>query len=68
MTRNRPCRAWICRALLLLYLLTPQAQAAELLLSTAGDTSTLQHFGNALAAARPADHVHIVPLLSLIHI
>ena len=62
MTRNRPCRAWICRALLLLYLLTPQAQAAELLLSTAGDTSTLQHFGNALAAARPADHVHIVPL------
>ncbi|MBD9657782.1 ABC transporter substrate-binding protein [Pseudomonas sp. PDM12] len=62
MTRNRPCRAWICRALLLLFLLTPQAQAAELLLSTAGDTSTLEHFGNALAAARPADHVHIVPL------
>lgn len=67
MTRNRPrstarCRAWIRRALLLLVLLTPQVQAAELLLSTAGDTTSLQHFGDALAAARPADQVRIVAL------
>ena len=67
MTRNRPRstarrRAWIRRTLLLLCLLTPQVQAAELLLSTAGDTSALQRFGNALAAARPADRVRIVAL------
>ena len=56
------CRAWLGRALLALWLLTPTVQAAELLLSTAGDTSNLQHFGNALAAARPADRVRVVPL------
>lgn len=67
MTAPRPraiahCRAWLRRALLALWLLTPAVQAAELLLSTAGDTSNLQHFGNALAAARPADRVRVVPL------
>lgn len=67
MTRNRPrraarCRSWSHRALLLVCLLTPQVQAAELLLSTAGDTTSLQHFGNALAAQRPADIVRIVAL------
>ncbi|OLU29063.1 ABC transporter substrate-binding protein [Pseudomonas sp. PA15(2017)] len=56
------CRAWLRRALLALCLLTPAVQAAELLLSTAGDTSNLQHFANALAAARPADRVRVVPL------
>jgi len=67
MTRNclrsiARCRPWIRRALVVFCLLTPQLQAAELLLSTAGDTTTLEHFGNALAAARPADRVRIVPL------
>lgn len=67
MTRNclrsiAHCRPWIRRALVVFCLLTPQLQAAELLLSTAGDTTTLEHFGNALAAARPADRVRIVPL------
>ncbi len=67
MTALRPraiarCRAWLGRALLALWLLTPAVEAAELLLSTAGDTSNLQHFGNALAAARPADRVRVVPL------
>lgn len=46
----------------MLCLLQAPLQAAELLLSTAGDTTTLQPFGNALAAARPADRVRIVPL------
>lgn len=54
--------AWSCCALFGLYLLQTPAQAADLLLSTAGDTSTLQHFGNALAAARPADRVRILAL------
>jgi len=67
MTRNclrsiARCRPWIRRALVVFCLLTPQLQAAELLLSTAGDTTTLEHFGNALAAARPSDRVRIVPL------
>ncbi|OLU35910.1 ABC transporter substrate-binding protein [Pseudomonas sp. PA27(2017)] len=67
MTDHRPhasarCRAWLRRALVVLCLLTPAAQAADLLLSTAGDTTTLQQFGSALAAARPADRVRIVPL------
>ncbi|WP_070887826.1 ABC transporter substrate-binding protein [Pseudomonas sp. D2-3] len=62
MTRHCPCRAWIRRALVVLCLLSPAVQAAELLLSTAGDTTTLQQFGNALAAARPADRVRIMPL------
>lgn len=55
-------RAWLRRTLILLCLLTPGAQAAQLLLSTAGDTTTVEHFGNALAAARPADRVRILPL------
>lgn len=67
MTAPRPrtiahCRAWLRHALLAICLLTPTVQAAELLLSAAGDTSNLQHFGNALAAARPADRVRVVPL------
>jgi len=48
--------------LLVIGLLQTPAHAADLLLSTAGDTSTLQHFATALAAARPDDRVRIVAL------
>ncbi len=56
------CRAWLCRALVSLCLLHAPAQAADLLLSTAGDTAPLQHFASALAESRPTDRVRIVPL------
>ncbi len=55
-------RTWVRRALLVLCLLQSPSQAAELLLSSAGDTSVLHGFGTALAAARPQDRVRIVPL------
>lgn len=60
--RNRP---WLHTALLVLCLLHTPVRAAELLLSSAGDTSSLQGFGNALAAARAQDRVRIVPLNDL---
>ncbi|TBU71628.1 ABC transporter substrate-binding protein [Pseudomonas daroniae] len=58
-------RAWMRRTLLLLCLLQSPLQAAELLLSSAGDTSILRGFSTALAAARPQDRVRIVPLNDL---
>lgn len=54
--------SWLRRALLLLCLAQSPLQAADLLLSSAGETSVLQGFGTALAAARPQDRVRIVPL------
>lgn len=56
---------WLHTALLVLCLLHMPVRAAELFLSSAGDTSSLQGFGNALAAARPQDRVRIVPLNDL---
>nr|WP_256662782.1 ABC transporter substrate binding protein [Pseudomonas sp. AG1028] len=55
-------RIWLCRALVTLCVLHTPVRAAELLLSTAGDTSTLQHFASALAKSRPADRLRVVPL------
>lgn len=58
-------RAWTRRVLLLLCLLHAPLQAAELLLSSAGDTRILQGFGTALASSRPQDRVRIVALNDL---
>ncbi|SDG98138.1 hypothetical protein SAMN05216588_10221 [Pseudomonas flavescens] len=61
-SRTSVCPSWAGRTLLLLCLLQSPLQAAELLLSSAGDTSVLQGFGTALARARPQDRVRILPL------
>lgn len=57
--------SWVRGTLFLLCLLQSPLQAAELLLSSAGDTSILRGFSTALAAARPQDRVRIVPLNDL---
>ncbi|UCJ15694.1 ABC transporter substrate-binding protein [Pseudomonas sp. MM211] len=64
-SRTRSGRSWARRLLFLLCLLQSPLQAAELLLSTAGDTATLQGFSTALASSRPQDRVRIVALNDL---
>lgn len=58
-------RPWLRCVLLLLCLAQTRLDAAELLLSSAGDTSELHDFSAALAALRPADRIRVEPLSNL---